>query len=48
MRNIAILGCTGSIGNNALNVVRHLKDRFCVTALAAKSNRSFGKTSARI
>lgn len=38
MKNIALLGSTGSIGVNALHVVRHLKDQFCVTALAAKSN----------
>lgn len=38
MKRIVILGSTGSIGKNALNVVRHLKHEFQVTALAAKSN----------
>lgn len=38
MKKIAILGSTGSIGTNALNVVRHLSDNIKVTALAAGSN----------
>lgn len=38
MKQIAILGSTGSIGTNALNVVRHLKSRFQVVALAAREN----------
>ena len=38
MKNIAILGSTGSIGCNALAVARHLPSKFCVKALAAKSN----------
>lgn len=38
MKKIAILGSTGSIGENTLNVIRHLKNEFTVTALAAKSN----------
>lgn len=38
MKNIAILGSTGSIGVNALNIVRHLRSQFRVTALAAKSS----------
>ena len=37
-RNIAILGSTGSIGRSALEVVRHLHDRFCVTYLTANKN----------
>ena len=37
-RRIALFGSTGSIGRSALDVVRHLPDRFEVTALAA--NRS--------
>jgi len=35
MTNICILGCTGSIGRSTLSVVRSLKDRFSVSALAA-------------
>lgn len=38
MKNLAVLGSTGSIGVNVLNVVRHLKNQLCVTALAAHSN----------
>lgn len=38
MKKIAILGSTGSIGKNALHVVRHLKEDFKVMALAAKEN----------
>ncbi len=38
MKKIGILGSTGSIGCNALNIVRHLPDNFEVVALAAKSN----------
>ncbi len=38
MKNIAILGSTGSIGTQALDVVRQHRDDFCVTALSAGSN----------
>lgn len=38
MKQIAILGSTGSIGRNALNVTRHLKERLKVVALAARDN----------
>lgn len=38
MKKIAILGSTGSIGCNALNIVRHLKSQFKVVALAAREN----------
>lgn len=38
MKKIAVLGSTGSIGTNTLNVVRHLKGEFEVVSLAAKSN----------
>jgi 1-deoxy-D-xylulose-5-phosphate reductoisomerase len=38
MKKLAILGSTGSIGVNVLNVVRHLAGQFEVTALAAHSN----------
>jgi 1-deoxy-D-xylulose-5-phosphate reductoisomerase len=34
-RRIVVLGSTGSIGTQALDVVRHAPDRFAVTALAA-------------
>ena len=35
MKHIAILGCTGSIGKNALNVVETHREEFKVVALAA-------------
>lgn len=38
MKKIAILGSTGSIGKNALQVVSHLKDELTITALAARTN----------
>jgi len=38
MKRLSILGSTGSIGTNALSIVRMFPDRFRVTALAAKNN----------
>lgn len=38
MKRIAILGSTGTIGQNALKVARHLKKKFQITALAACDN----------
>jgi 1-deoxy-D-xylulose-5-phosphate reductoisomerase len=38
MKNIAILGSTGSIGQNTLEVIRHFPGRFRVIALSANSN----------
>ncbi len=38
MRSIAILGSTGSIGTQALDVVRHNPDRFRVVGLAAATS----------
>ncbi len=37
-KNIAILGATGSIGRNSLEVIRNLPDRFRVTYLTANRN----------
>jgi 1-deoxy-D-xylulose-5-phosphate reductoisomerase len=37
MKSLSILGATGSIGTNALEIVRKFPDRFKVTALAAKT-----------
>ena len=37
MRNICILGSTGSIGVNTLNVVRQYPDLFSIKALTAHS-----------
>ena len=38
MKNLSILGSTGSIGTNALKVVAQFPDRFDIQALAAKRN----------
>ena len=38
MKNVVILGSTGSIGQQALEVIRHLPDRFRVVGLAAGSS----------
>jgi len=38
MKKIAILGSTGSIGTQALDVVRHLPEEFSVEVLATNSN----------
>jgi 1-deoxy-D-xylulose-5-phosphate reductoisomerase len=38
MKNISLLGSTGSIGQNTLQVVNHLKNKFKIKALAVKSN----------
>lgn len=40
MKNLSILGSTGSIGRNALTVVEQFPDRFSVKALTAKTNVS--------
>lgn len=40
MRGIAILGSTGSIGRQALDVIALHPERFCVTALTAHRNAS--------
>ena len=38
MKNLSILGSTGSIGRNALEIVAMFPERFSVKALAAKNN----------
>ena len=35
MKTLSILGSTGSIGRNALEIVRRFPERFAVKALAA-------------
>ncbi len=47
MRKVAILGSTGSIGVNALNVIRELPGRFRVVGLAAHSNSALVAEQAR-
>ncbi len=38
MKRLSILGSTGSIGQNVLNIVRMFPDRFSVKAISAKKN----------
>ncbi|MCX5695638.1 MAG: 1-deoxy-D-xylulose-5-phosphate reductoisomerase [Candidatus Omnitrophica bacterium] len=38
MKNIAILGSTGSVGENTLKVIRNFPDKFKVTALSANAD----------
>ncbi|REK76543.1 1-deoxy-D-xylulose-5-phosphate reductoisomerase [Paenibacillus paeoniae] len=38
MKKIALLGSTGSIGTQTLDIVRHQPDRFCIVGLSAGSN----------
>lgn len=40
MKNIVVLGCTGSIGKQTLSVVENLPGKFNVVALAAKGSRA--------
>ncbi len=45
--NIAILGSTGSIGQQTLSIIRENRDRFRVTALAARSDIELLENQAR-
>ncbi|MFN3739912.1 MAG: 1-deoxy-D-xylulose-5-phosphate reductoisomerase, partial [Thermodesulfovibrionales bacterium] len=40
MKNIVILGSTGSIGKSTLEVIEKAPDRFSILGLAARSNLS--------
>ena len=42
MKNILILGCTGSIGTSALNIAREFPDRFKVVGLTAHKSALAG------
>ena len=48
MKTIAVLGSTGSIGVNTLDVVRRMKGRFRVAALSADSNIRLLARQARV
>lgn len=39
MKNLLILGCTGSIGTSALNIAREFPDRFSVVGLTAHKSK---------
>ncbi|HLB25674.1 MAG TPA: 1-deoxy-D-xylulose-5-phosphate reductoisomerase, partial [Nitrospirota bacterium] len=47
MKDLAILGCTGSIGVNTLDVVRRFPGKFRVKALACGSNVKLLEEQAR-
>jgi 1-deoxy-D-xylulose-5-phosphate reductoisomerase len=47
MKRIAVLGSTGSIGKNVLEVIRRFPDKFRVTALSAHSNTGLLSSQAR-
>lgn len=47
MKQIAILGSTGSIGKNAVKIARHLRDRIRITVLAARDNIDLLEQQAR-
>ena len=38
MKNVAILGSTGSVGKSALEVIKQNKDKFCIELLTAHTN----------
>ena len=38
MKNVAILGSTGSVGKSTLDVIRHNREKFCVDLLTANKN----------
>ncbi|HEY5319421.1 MAG TPA: 1-deoxy-D-xylulose-5-phosphate reductoisomerase, partial [Galbitalea sp.] len=48
MRRVIVLGSTGSIGVQALDVIRANRDRFQVVGLAAGSNRELVESQAAI
>lgn len=48
MKKVAILGSTGSIGTQAVDIIEHNRDRFAVTALAAHGNVSLIRRQAEL
>src|SRR5271169_1006907 len=47
MKKVIVLGSTGSIGQNTLRVIRHLKGRYRVVGLAARSQIDVLEAQAR-
>ena len=41
MINLAILGASGSIGNQTINIVKNNQDKFCIKAVSVHSNVNF-------
>ena len=40
MKKLLVLGCTGSIGSQSLDIARHMKDDFTVVGLSAGHDRA--------
>ena len=38
MKNVAILGSTGSVGKSTLEVIKQNKDKYCIELLTAHTN----------
>ena len=39
MKRVLVLGCTGSIGSNAINIIKNMKDDFELAGIQAHSNK---------
>lgn len=39
MKKVLVLGCTGSIGTNAINIIKNMQDDFCLCGVTAHSNK---------
>ena len=39
MKKVCVLGCTGSIGTNTLDIIKNMPERFCACALASHTSR---------
>ena len=39
MKRVLVLGCTGSIGTNALNIIKNMPESFRVCGVQAHSNQ---------
>lgn len=40
MKRVLVLGCTGSIGKQTLDIIRNMKDEFCVCGLSCNSSKT--------
>jgi 1-deoxy-D-xylulose-5-phosphate reductoisomerase len=38
MKKVLVLGCSGSIGSNTIDIIRNMKDQFCVCGVQAHTN----------
>lgn len=39
MKKVLVLGCTGSIGKNTVNIIQNMRDKFTICGLSAHSNK---------